>query len=165
MKLFLLRHAKSDWSQGLADHERPLNSRGKKAAQDLPKILSAMGIDPDIIYVSSAVRAQETVRHLTEETRKKVFIKDELYPGSVEDYIKVLAQTAGEKSSAMLVAHNPGLEELVAKITSDKLLLAMPTACLAIIDFPFNDWARIAKGSHGILKALLPIKILQAFPQ
>lgn len=165
MKLFLLRHAKSDWSQGLVDHQRPLNSRGKKAAQDLPKILFAMGIDPGIIYVSSAIRAQETVSYFPEEKRKKILIKDELYPGSVENYTKVLAQTPVETSSAMLVAHNPGLEELVAKITSERLLLAMPTACLAIIDFPFNDWARISKGSHGILKALLPIKLLQALPE
>lgn len=165
MKLFLLRHAKSDWSQGLADHERPLNSRGRKAAQDLPKILSAMGIDPEIIYVSSAVRAQETVSFFPEDKRKRILIKDDLYPGSVEDYTTILAQTPVETSSAMLVAHNPGLEELVAKITSERLLLAMPTACLAVIDFPFHDWARIAKGSHGVLKALLPIKLLQALPQ
>jgi phosphohistidine phosphatase len=162
LKVFLLRHAKSDWSQGLNDHDRPLNQRGRKAAEDLPSILQLMRIEPDIIYVSTAIRAQETVSFLSKEQREKTFIKKELYPGSAIDYINALAETSNKCLSAMIVAHNPGLEELVAKLTSERLLVSMPTACMAIIDFPFDDWKRIAQGSHGVLKALLPIKHLQA---
>ena len=38
MDLLLMRHAKSDWGQGLKDFDRPLNERGKKAAEkDAPE--------------------------------------------------------------------------------------------------------------------------------
>ncbi len=59
--LMLLRHAKSSWKDSdLADHERPLNKRGKKTAPQMGRLLSTEGLVPDLILSSTAVRARET---------------------------------------------------------------------------------------------------------
>ena len=40
MNLLLMRHAKSSWNEDeLADHDRPLNARGREAATSMAKIL------------------------------------------------------------------------------------------------------------------------------
>lgn len=40
-KLFIIRHAKSDWSnEALDDYDRPLNERGKKNAPFMGKLLA-----------------------------------------------------------------------------------------------------------------------------
>src|SRR5262245_47292170 len=61
--LLVLRHAKSSWKhQGLTDHERPLNQRGKKEAPRVCEYLRAMGYVPDVIVSSTAQRAIDTAR-------------------------------------------------------------------------------------------------------
>ena len=46
--LFLLRHAKSSWKdETLPDFERPLNRRGKRAAEDIQRDLKKFGIVPE----------------------------------------------------------------------------------------------------------------------
>ena len=61
-KLLIMRHAKSDWGSGLADHERPLNKRGTKAAAAMGKALAAMEEIPDLVISSTATRAATTAR-------------------------------------------------------------------------------------------------------
>ncbi|SVB52950.1 uncharacterized protein METZ01_LOCUS205804, partial [marine metagenome] len=44
-RITLLRHAKSNWTDAsLADHDRPLNQRGSKAAPDMGKRLAGLGV-------------------------------------------------------------------------------------------------------------------------
>ena len=44
-RLILMRHAKSDWSTGGADHQRPLNKRGRNSAKALGDWLRAQGVN------------------------------------------------------------------------------------------------------------------------
>lgn len=61
--LYLLRHAKSSWDNpGLKDHDRPLNGRGKKNVPEMVRRLNRWLVLPDIIYSSSAVRAESTAK-------------------------------------------------------------------------------------------------------
>ena len=62
-KLFLIRHAKSDWSNPtLDDFDRPLNERGKTNAPFIGDLLREKGVFPDVIISSPAYRARETAR-------------------------------------------------------------------------------------------------------
>ena len=59
--LLLLRHAKSSWKHPeLADHDRPLNKRGKRTAPRVSALLQDEDLIPDLILCSSAVRAHTT---------------------------------------------------------------------------------------------------------
>ena len=60
--LFLLRHAKSSWSEpGLADFNRPLNERGRRAAPLIARYLAHCDLLPDLILCSAALRTRETL--------------------------------------------------------------------------------------------------------
>ena len=63
-KLFLVRHAKSDWENPyLKDIERPLNERGYANANSMSY---QRRIKPDLIISSPAVRAFTTAYYLQE---------------------------------------------------------------------------------------------------
>ncbi|MBL4558811.1 MAG: histidine phosphatase family protein [Rhodobacteraceae bacterium] len=56
-----MRHAKSDWGDPTrADHDRPLNRRGRRAAPLIGRWLAAQGAIPDAVLTSSARRTRET---------------------------------------------------------------------------------------------------------
>ena len=60
--LWLLRHAKSSWDDpAVADHERPLAPRGRKAAKRMRRWASEHRVQPEIVLCSSAVRARATL--------------------------------------------------------------------------------------------------------
>lgn len=53
--LLLLRHAKSDWSHPeLADHDRPLNRRGKRNAERSGRFMIYRLASPDVCGVLCA---------------------------------------------------------------------------------------------------------------
>ena len=63
--LLLLRHAKSSWKDvSLSDFDRPLNDRGRKAAQLIGKELAKHKPPIDLIVSSPAVRARQTVERV-----------------------------------------------------------------------------------------------------
>ena len=60
--LLLLRHAKSSWKdQDLADFERPLNDRGRKAAELVGNFIEKEDVSIDLVISSPAVRARQTI--------------------------------------------------------------------------------------------------------
>ena len=67
-KLYLIRHAKSDWSDvSKSDFERGLNKRGQKAIFTMADALLENGVMPDLILSSSANRAKLTAEGLANE--------------------------------------------------------------------------------------------------
>ena len=54
LRLMLLRHAKSAWPEGVADHNRPLASRRVKAAPAIGRYMVSEGPLPERIVVSTA---------------------------------------------------------------------------------------------------------------
>ena len=67
-KLFLIRHAKSDWSNYLLnDFDRGLNNRGLKDAPFMAKLLENKKIIPDLIISSPALRTKLTLELLLEK--------------------------------------------------------------------------------------------------
>ncbi|MFC5585479.1 SixA phosphatase family protein [Nitratireductor kimnyeongensis] len=67
-ELLLLRHAKSSWDDpSLADIERPLAPRGRRAAPLMGREILRRGWSPDYVLVSPARRAQQTWRLVAAE--------------------------------------------------------------------------------------------------
>jgi len=64
MKTMLwMRHGKSDWDAGYGrDHDRPLATRGEKAAKAMGTALANAGFLPDFVLSSTAVRARTYIR-------------------------------------------------------------------------------------------------------
>src|SRR5579864_3364127 len=100
--LHLLRHAKSSWDQpGLADHDRPLAPRGRRAAEAIARHLRASGVAPALILCSSARRAQETLARLG--LSGTVSIERGLYGASSEALLERLRAVPDEVPSALVI--------------------------------------------------------------
>ena len=67
-KLFIIRHAKSDWGdEHLDDFDRPLNEKGIKDCALVGKYLKEKKEKIDIILSSPALRAHTTAKLLAKE--------------------------------------------------------------------------------------------------
>ena len=107
-KIFLIRHAKSDWNNPeIKDIERPLNDRGYSNANQMSKGFKTI---PDLIVSSPAIRAISTALIFAGNLNydpNKIQIRKELYETSVKDYLSVIHQLDDQYNTMMLFAHNP----------------------------------------------------------
>lgn len=161
-ELLILRHAKSSWSNpSLADIDRPLNKRGKRDAPRIGALLRDQDLVPDLILCSPAVRAKKTARAVSNESgyEGEIEIHDDLYPGDLSTYLEILASSPDEIDRAMIVGHNPGLEEFLDALTGESARL--PTSALAQIRMPILDWAEINQLPTGNLINLWWVKELK----
>ncbi len=152
----LLRHAKSDWPEGVPDLRRPLGERGRRDAPVAGRLLNEhMGV-PDLVLVSPAQRTRETW-----ELAKAGFphpphveFAEDVYDASVEDLLLLLRRTSERVGSVVVVGHNPGLEELAFALSDGAgdadALRAMgtkfPTSALAVLTTA-QPWAHLVEGS------------------
>ncbi|HMJ07381.1 MAG TPA: histidine phosphatase family protein [Pyrinomonadaceae bacterium] len=156
-RLYLLRHAKSSWSEPeLADFERPLNQRGLNAAPFIGKLIAARQMVPDLTVSSPACRAAETARlvHEASSAPGEIEFVDRIYEASPQTLLQVTAGLNDKAGSAMIVGHNPGMEGFLRLLTGRSE--AMPTAALAIIDLAVRNWSDIKPGCGTLIEVVRP---------
>jgi phosphohistidine phosphatase len=120
--LLLLRHAKSSWDDPkLEDHARPLNGRGRRAAELMREVLATLGILPDLILVSTARRTMQTLEIL-EPWAETPLVEplDSLYLASGPRLLEILRGVPETVRSVLLVGHNPGLHDLAARLLGEQ---------------------------------------------
>ena len=150
--LLILRHAKSSWKDvSLADHDRPLNKRGKRDAPRMGQLLRDEDLLPDLIITSTARRALMTVEALVEASGYdgEVHLTHDFYHASTEAFLAILSQVPNDYQRVMVVGHNPGLEVLLDVLTGE--YLRMPTAALAQVSLPIQSWVQIDGDMMGVL--------------
>jgi phosphohistidine phosphatase len=146
--LLLLRHAKSSWKDpDLDDHDRPLNKRGKEDAPRMGQLLREEGLVPEFILSSSAKRCRKTAEHVIHASgyRGETRITGEIYEANAGQLLEVLASVADEPQRVLLIGHNPGLEELLERLTGAYTPLS--TAALAQLELPVDRWRDSAGGA------------------
>jgi len=153
--LLVLRHAKSSWNDpALDDHERPLNKRGRRDAPRMGELVREYGLIPDVIISSDAVRARVTAEAVAEAARYagEIRLDPHLYLACPADILSLLATVRENAGPVMIVGHNPGLEKLVEQLTGDRQ--DMPTAALAQIGLPIDQWRDLKRSTRGTLVGL-----------
>ena len=146
-ELLILRHAKSSWAHaGLDDHDRPLNKRGLRDAPRMGQLLRELGLVPDVILSSTAVRAATTAAMAAEACgfEGDLHRTPALYLAAPETMVDLVNELADGCPRVMIVAHNPGLEELVFALTGRDEVF--PTAALAAVRAPIENWNELALG-------------------
>lgn len=139
--LLLMRHAKSSWKkEGQADHDRPLNDRGKRDAPRMGNWLKEQGIVPDTILTSSAKRARRTAEAMAEALgrQERLIVHEELYSAHMGDYVELLRDLPDSAETALLVGHDPTISEFVSALA--KATTEMPTAAIACFDLSVGAW-------------------------
>lgn len=160
-RIYLLRHAKSDWEADYeADHERPLNKRGRGAAQQMGRFLTVVGQTPDLVVTSSAVRAADTVELAMSAGSWScpVEVTRDLYASSPSAVMHLVQTFAGSHDRLLLVGHEPTWSELASALIGGGHV-KLPTAALARIDFDVEGWAEVEFGA-GILTWVVTPKLL-----
>ena len=123
-KLYLIRHAKSNWDNlELDDFDRTLNKRWKSDVKIVWNFLKEKKIYPDMIFSSPAKRAEKTIKWICDiisfPKEKIVFEKNiyENHMNGIDYYLAFLINIDNKFNKVFLVWHNPFITELWEFIT------------------------------------------------
>jgi phosphohistidine phosphatase len=165
-RLILLRHAKSDWSaRGLRDEDRQLASRGRVAAPKIGAYMALHGLFPDLVLCSTAARARATWLLIAEAFDRSfpVVYERQLYETEPMQMLEVIRSTDNDVHVLLVVGHNPGLRDLAELLIASgdvdarqRLLQKFPTAGLAVIDFPVDDWGKLHAQAGRLDRFVVP---------
>jgi phosphohistidine phosphatase len=165
-KLFLLRHAKSDYPNNVNDdHARPLNKRGEADCRKIARYLKENNISPQAILASDATRTTSTINNLLRETASATQVQflSKLYLATPGEILKEVAKIDNSLQSAMIVAHNPGIEQLARILIKDgkpeslaKIRIKYPTCALTCLELDTDSWSRIDPQSGYLANFITP---------
>ena len=93
--------------------------------------------------------------------RGQIPLDPRLYHASAAEIFAVLYSAVEDNvATVMIVGHNPGLEDLVAQLTGQPE--GLPTAALAQISLPIDQWAHLTTSTRGTLVGVWRPKELRA---
>lgn len=168
--LTLLRHAKSGYDDPLLrDFDRPLNARGRTAAMRIGEWLHAArasGTMADFDHVTSspAVRCRQTIEGVEAGLKARLapIYENRIYLSSSATLVELIAGFGDGCDHALLVGHNPGLEDLLLELVPpghelrSQAELKYPTATLARLDLPITRWAQVDRGGAALAHFIRP---------
>ncbi|SDY21841.1 phosphohistidine phosphatase [Micromonospora pattaloongensis] len=141
--IVLLRHAKAENPDGIADADRPLTARGHADAAAAGAWLAHSGHLPDLVICSPAKRTRQTwhgvalalaeavtsaenpaessIASATDPDIARatgsspvVRYEDKVYSGSAEDLLTLVRDADESVSAILVVGHNPAISQLSA---------------------------------------------------
>jgi phosphohistidine phosphatase len=130
---------------------RPLAKRGRRQAPDAGRWLAANIDSIDLAVVSPASRARSTWDLVSDgmDVPPRTRIDDRVYAASGQELFTVVRELADDGETVVLVAHNPGIEDLVSLLTGE--WAPMPTSALAVLTVS-GSWS--TAGDHSaVLRA------------
>ena len=156
-KIYLLRHAKSDWDATYdGDFNRPLNRRGKKAAHNVGLHVTDKVRQPEIVLCSSSVRTRHTHKLLVEAANWdcEVEFEDDLYLASPQYVFDRIRSLPDQLSNALVIGHQP-TTGIVASALLGGRPIDVPTATFIEIEINSNTWTDVEMGSGRLTQYVL----------
>jgi phosphohistidine phosphatase len=164
--LLLLRHAKSDYPEGVADHHRPLAARGRREAALAGEWLRAEFPTIDAVLCSTATRTRETVARTAVDAPTQFL--DALYdatPGEVIAQINHAADHFGtDVQTLLVVGHEPAMSTVALGLAADtdtdteparRILDKYPTSAIAVLRVP-GAWEDLGLGGAELVTFHVP---------
>jgi len=164
--LLLLRHAKSDYPPGVADHERPLAPRGIREAALAGDWLRAHVPAIDAVLCSTATRTRETLA----QTRigAPVQYVDRLYdamPGTVIAEINgVASRFDSDVQTLLVIGHEPTTSAVALGLAgadgsnsaaAERISTKFPTSAIAVLRTS-EPWDQLALGGATLTTFHVP---------
>lgn len=157
--LYIIRHAKSSWSDfSLDDFDRPLNKRGKSNAPMMGERLHSKNIIPDLILSSPAKRAKNTAKIIAKEVgyKKDTVFHESMYEATAKTIDTILKKTDDNNKVLFLFGHNPDLSILAEVYV--KFEQNIPTCGIVEIEFNCDKWVDISSSNAKLLSFDYPKK-------
>ncbi|MBJ7338009.1 histidine phosphatase family protein [Mycolicibacterium sp.] len=150
--LLLLRHAKSDYPDGVADHDRPLAPRGIREAALAGEWIKANVPGVDAVLCSTATRTRQTLARTGIDAN--IRYEESLYDSRPSIVVNLINGIGDDVETLLVIGHEPtmsGLASALADVESDPDLLdevmaKYPTSAIAVLRTEV-PWSRL--GLHG----------------
>ena len=146
--LILLRHAKSAYPDGVADHDRPLAPRGVREAalagdwirEQLPAV--------DAVLCSTATRTRQTLARTG--ITAPVTYAERLYDATPGIVISVINEVSADIQTLLVIGHEPVMSSLALGLASrdsdreatDRIATKFPTSAIAVLQTAL-DWKQL----------------------
>lgn len=163
--LTLLRHAKSGWDDAVQrDFDRPLNAKGRRAAQAVGRFLKREEAAFDHVLASPAVRVQQTLDEVGAGYGALAPVRERrIYLASAATLLDLIRDLDDAHDKVLLVGHNPGLEDLVLLLVPDAeagprgaVEAKYPTASVAELSFAIDHWVDAGEGGATLTRFTRP---------
>lgn len=150
-KLYLLRHAKASHPAGLDDKNRPLSPQGRQTCIAMAEYLTQNDIAPDLILCSDSLRTKQTAEGVFQHNNNlNIEYNKKLYLATPGEIIKEINKTQENVNSIMVIAHNPGIQQICSILASSgdaEILKSIkndyPTCALAEFSLNIVSWKSI----------------------
>ena len=144
--LVLMRHAKSDYPAGVADHDRPLADRGIREAALAGEWLRANAPHIDAVLCSSAVRTRQTLERTA--VSAPVSYLDRLYGAGPGDVLDEINKVGDDVTTLLVVGHEPTTSHLTLGLAgpgsdreaAEQVARKYPTSAIAVLQVN-GPWA------------------------
>lgn len=155
--LHFMRHAKSSWDGGEIDHDRPLAARGERAAAAMAVYCRQEGIAPDLVLCSTARRTIDTLALVRAGLPDGVMVETtrDLYEVGATQIIARLRQIPVRVRVAMVIGHNPGMEDSVHLLTGSGVGPRFPSGALATLESS-SGWAALGPRTADLRRFTTP---------
>jgi phosphohistidine phosphatase len=169
-RILILRHAKSSWDDpSLADFDRPLAPRGRRASAVMGQYFKDEHLVPSIVLCSPARRALETWEGIAPFLGIAVPVRTEreLYIASPQMLMERLKRLENDISSVLVVGHHTSIDVLAQRLAGEgepkklkELKDKFPTAALAVIDVKLENWADLKPGKGKLVGFVGPKELV-----
>lgn len=154
-KLTLIRHAKSSWDNAtLADHDRPLNDRGRRDAPFMAQLMASRGWRPDLLLSSTALRAYSTAQQFAIAlgmTEQDIRREARIYEAGVLQLQYLIQELDDRLSHVAMFGHNPGFGMLAASVQQQGFIGNLPTCGIVEIATEVSHWADFSPAEARML--------------
>ena len=170
-RLLIMRHATpAEAGHDGTDHTRPLNELGHREAYIQGSFLREAGVIPHLVLSSSAYRARETSEVIVDaldlgrapDYGGVLTVRDDLYNAPGTMLLSILQLTPDPVDTLLVVAHMPGVAELLSHLTVDsgEMATAFQPGTLVAVSMPdAPNWAEVGYGS-GMMEWCIPPLLL-----
>ena len=147
--LVLMRHAKSDYPDGVGDHERPLAPRGEREAGLAGEWLRENVPPIDAVLCSSAVRTRQTLARTGVEAPANYL--EALYGAAPGTMIGALNEVDDAVDTLLVVGHEPTVSNVTLGLAApgsdpaaaEGVAQKFPTSGIAVLSVP-GSWSDLA---------------------
>ena len=159
--LYVFRHAKTERESDTGrDFGRALTERGWSDAELVGREMRKRGLEVDAVLSSPATRAAETVEAFARGFGElEPDWEPAIYEASVARLIEIVQDADDGIGRRMIVGHNPGFEGLVSRLAEGDvpgLSDGFPTAGLAAIELPIDEWNNLREGTGEGTTLIVP---------
>lgn len=160
--MVLMRHAKSDYPDGVPDHARPLASRGRREAGLAGEWMRENTPAVEAVLCSSATRTRQTLAR-TGVDAPSTFL-DRLYGASPGTMIAEINRVGDEVATLLVVGHEPTISQVALGLAGwsgsdadavDRIAMKYPTSGIAVLRVP-GGWSELELGGAELTAFHVP---------